>query len=57
MIKSINDYPETYERKIKTTTKRIDEKIYIPNSGYNETRSFILNGKKWYLQSITILNF
>jgi hypothetical protein len=56
MIKSIDDYPDMYKRKLDTTKTGIDEKIFIPNSGYIETRSFILDGKKWYLRHINIMN-
>ncbi|PLX23868.1 MAG: hypothetical protein C0599_03375 [Salinivirgaceae bacterium] len=55
-IRSINQYPDTYERKIEKTQTGIDEKIYIPSSGYIETRSFVLEGKKWYLRRVFILN-
>lgn len=56
MIKSIDDYPEMYDRKIDSTSTGIDEKIFIPRSGYIETRSFILDRKKWYLRHINIIN-
>ena len=56
MIKSFSKYPEIYERMLDTTATGIDEKIYLPNSGYSETRSFILDGKKWYLRHVNIMN-
>jgi hypothetical protein len=54
MIPSIKDYPDKYNREITKTNDTVTEKIYIPNSGYYEIRTFIRKENKWFLDYFLI---